>query len=53
MEKVLVEANVGGIIGLYNYYDEFVLKHEKNIKKKTENKMEQQRQMELNLCNAK
>ncbi|OXU25410.1 hypothetical protein TSAR_012628 [Trichomalopsis sarcophagae] len=53
MEKVLVEANVGGIIGLHNYYEEYILRHEKNVKRKVENKVEQQRQLELNICNAK
>jgi hypothetical protein len=48
-----VEANVGGILGLHNYYEEYILRHEKNIKQRVENKMDQQRQLELNICNAK
>lgn len=53
MEKVLVEANVGGIMGLHSYYEEYILRHEKNVKQQVEKKMEQQRQLELNICSAK
>ncbi|XP_058806880.1 uncharacterized protein LOC131673148 [Phymastichus coffea] len=53
IEKVLVETNIGGVMGLYDYYQEYVLRHERNIKKKVEKKMEQQRQRELNVNTTK
>lgn len=53
MEKVLVEANIGGVVGLHNYYQEYILRHEQNLKKKVDKKLEQQRQFELNINNTK
>lgn len=53
LEKVLLEANIGGAEGLHDYYEEYVLKFEAVIKKKVEKKMEEQRQMEQNFCNVK
>ena len=53
MEKVLLEANVGSVAELQEYYEEYVIQQEKNVKVKVEKKMEQQKQLELNICNAK
>ncbi|KAL7303282.1 hypothetical protein TKK_0004476 [Trichogramma kaykai] len=49
LQKVLVESNIGGIAALYEHYEEFVLKHEKYVKKMAERKLEEQKQLELNI----
>ncbi|KAK1128449.1 hypothetical protein K0M31_002912 [Melipona bicolor] len=43
LERVLVETGVGGVAALYDYYQEYVLKFEENMKKKVEAMMEKQR----------
>ncbi|KAJ8676331.1 hypothetical protein QAD02_012118 [Eretmocerus hayati] len=53
LEKVLTEANIGGILGLHNYYEEYILKLERNVRRNVDKKMEQQRQFEFNICNSK
>ncbi|XP_078047265.1 uncharacterized protein LOC144475332 isoform X2 [Augochlora pura] len=43
VERVLLETGVGGIAALHDYYQEYVLKFEENMKRKTERMMEKQR----------
>ena len=53
MERVLLETGVGGVSALHDYYQEYVLKFEENTRRKVEETMERQRQLELNACSAK
>lgn len=53
MERVLVETGVGGVTALHDYYQEYILKFEENMKRKVEEMMEKQRQLELNICSTK
>ncbi|XP_012164561.1 STAGA complex 65 subunit gamma-like isoform X1 [Bombus affinis] len=53
LERVLVETGIGGVAALHDYYQEYVLKFENNMKKKVEAMMEKQRQFELNVYSAK
>ncbi|XP_033179873.1 uncharacterized protein LOC100740278 isoform X4 [Bombus impatiens] len=53
LERVLVETGIGGVAALHDYYQEYVLKFEDNMKKKVEAMMEKQRQLELNVYSAK
>ncbi|XP_014211188.1 uncharacterized protein LOC106641314 [Copidosoma floridanum] len=53
LEKVFVEANIGGIIGVHSYYQDYVLRHEKNVRRDVEKKMEQQKKLEFDSCNIK
>ncbi|XP_011647458.1 uncharacterized protein LOC105433726 isoform X2 [Pogonomyrmex barbatus] len=53
VERVLLETGVGGVSALHDYYQEYVLKFEENMKKKVEETMERQRQLELNACSTK
>ncbi|EZA50920.1 STAGA complex 65 subunit gamma [Ooceraea biroi] len=53
MERVLLETGVGGLAALHDYYQEYVLKYEENTRKKVEEMMEKQRQLELNPCSTK
>lgn len=49
MERVLVETGVGGVAGIHEYYQNYVLKFEQKMKRKVEIMIEnQQRQLELN-----
>ncbi|XP_032671580.1 uncharacterized protein LOC116844304 isoform X2 [Odontomachus brunneus] len=43
MERVLVETSVGGVTALHDYYQEYILKFEENMKGKVEEMMERQR----------
>ncbi|XP_031836633.1 uncharacterized protein LOC116428739 isoform X2 [Nomia melanderi] len=43
VERVLLETGVGGVAALHDYYQEYVLKFEENMKKKAETMMEKQR----------
>lgn len=43
LERVLVETGIGGVAALHDYYQEYVLKFEDNMKKKVEAMMEKQR----------
>ncbi|XP_020719130.1 STAGA complex 65 subunit gamma-like isoform X2 [Bombus terrestris] len=43
LERVLVETGIGGVAALHDYYQEYVLKFENNMKKKVEAMMEKQR----------
>ncbi|XP_026670949.1 STAGA complex 65 subunit gamma-like [Ceratina calcarata] len=43
VERVLLETGVGGIATLHDYYQEYVLKFEENMKRKVETMMEKQR----------
>jgi len=43
VERVLLETGVGGVSALHDYYQEYVLKFEENMKKKVEETMERQR----------
>ncbi|XP_014488596.1 PREDICTED: uncharacterized protein LOC106751876 isoform X1 [Dinoponera quadriceps] len=43
VERVLVETGVGGVTALHDYYQEYILKFEENMKKKVEEMMERQR----------
>ncbi|XP_043256185.1 STAGA complex 65 subunit gamma-like isoform X2 [Colletes gigas] len=42
-ERVLLETGVGGVAALHDYYQEYVLKFEENMRKKVEAMMEKQR----------
>ncbi|XP_012287384.1 STAGA complex 65 subunit gamma-like [Orussus abietinus] len=53
MERVLVESGIGGAVALYDYYQEYVLKFEQNMKTRVEKLAEEQRLMELNATNCK
>ncbi|XP_034196234.1 uncharacterized protein LOC117611900 isoform X2 [Osmia lignaria lignaria] len=53
IERVLLETGVGNVSTLHDYYQEYVLKFEENMKKKVEAMMEKQRQLELNACSSK
>lgn len=46
VERVLLETGVGGVTALHDYYQEYVLKFEENMKKKVEDTMERQRMMQ-------
>ena len=48
-----METGVGGVAALYDYYQEYVLKFEENMKRKVEAMMEKQRQLELNAYSSK
>lgn len=48
-----METGVGGVAALYDYYQEYVLKFEENMKRKVETMMEKQRQLELNAYSSK
>lgn len=48
-----METGIGGVAALHDYYQEYVLKFEDNMKKKVEAMMEKQRQLELNVYSAK
>ncbi|XP_076179085.1 uncharacterized protein LOC143152634 isoform X2 [Ptiloglossa arizonensis] len=43
VERVLLETGVGGVAALHDYYQEYVLKFEENMRKKVEAMMEKQR----------
>lgn len=47
VERVLLETGVGGVSALHDYYQEYVLKFEENTRKKVEETMERQRQLEF------
>lgn len=47
-----METGIGGVAALHDYYQEYVLKFEDNMKKKVEAMMEKQRQLELNVYSA-
>jgi len=53
VERVLLETGMGGVMALHDYYQEYILKFEENMKKKVEEMMERQRQLELNACSTK
>ncbi|CAK9825137.1 STAGA complex 65 subunit gamma [Anthophora retusa] len=53
VERVLLETGVGGVAALHDYYQEYILKFEANMKKKVEAMMEKQRQLELNAYSSK
>ncbi|CAK9809914.1 STAGA complex 65 subunit gamma [Anthophora quadrimaculata] len=53
VERVLLETGVGGVAALHDYYQEYILKFEGNMKKKVEAMMEKQRQLELNAYSSK
>ncbi|XP_076643647.1 uncharacterized protein LOC143353933 isoform X2 [Halictus rubicundus] len=43
VERVLLETGIGGVAALHDYYQEYVLKFEENMRKKAEAMMEKQR----------
>lgn len=43
VERVLLETGVGGVAALHDYYQEYILKFEENMRKKVEDTMERQR----------
>lgn len=43
VERVLLETGVGGVAALHDYYQEYVLKFEQNMRRKVEETMERQR----------
>ncbi|XP_076288496.1 uncharacterized protein LOC143212989 isoform X4 [Lasioglossum baleicum] len=43
VERVLLETGIGGVAALHDYYQEYVLKFEENMRKKAETMMEKQR----------
>ncbi|XP_011137812.2 uncharacterized protein LOC105182228 isoform X2 [Harpegnathos saltator] len=43
VERVLVETGVGGVTALHDYYQEYILNFEENMKRKVEEMMERQR----------
>lgn len=49
----MLETGVGGVRALYDYYQEYVLKFEENMKWKVEEMLERQRQLEINTCSTK
>lgn len=53
MERVLLETGVGGVAALHDYYQEYVLKLEENMRKKVEIMLEKQRQLDPNACSSK
>ncbi|XP_029678663.1 STAGA complex 65 subunit gamma-like isoform X1 [Formica exsecta] len=53
VERVLLETGMGGVAALHDYYQEYVIKFEDNIRKQVEETMERQRQLELNTCSTK
>lgn len=48
-----METGVGGVAALHDYYQEYILKFEENMRKKVEEMMERQRQLEINACSTK
>ncbi|XP_043267703.1 STAGA complex 65 subunit gamma-like isoform X2 [Venturia canescens] len=52
MEKVLLEAGVGGVVALHDYYQGFILRFEKKMKREAEIMAEEQ-QLELSTCTTK
>ncbi|XP_063979850.1 STAGA complex 65 subunit gamma-like [Diachasmimorpha longicaudata] len=48
VERVLVETGIGGVANLHDYYQNYVLCNEINVKHEVEMKMKEQREMELN-----
>ncbi|KMQ94752.1 staga complex 65 subunit gamma [Lasius niger] len=50
VERVLHETGVGGVAALHDYYQEYVLKFEENMRKQVGETMERQRQLKLNTC---
>ncbi|KAG5323346.1 ST65G protein, partial [Pseudoatta argentina] len=53
MERVMLETGVGNVSALHDYYQEYILKFEENTKRKVEEMMERQRQLEFNACSTK
>lgn len=43
IERVLLETGIGSVASLHNYYQEYILKFEQNMKKKVETMLERQR----------
>lgn len=43
MERVLLETGIGGVTAIHDYYQEYILRFEENMKKKVETMMEKQR----------
>ncbi|XP_066585934.1 STAGA complex 65 subunit gamma-like isoform X2 [Prorops nasuta] len=57
MERVLLEAGVGGIVSLHDYYQDYVIRFEENMKKKViqlaKKQKQKQKQLEFNACSTK
>ncbi|KYM84723.1 STAGA complex 65 subunit gamma [Atta colombica] len=53
VERVMLETGVGDVSALHDYYQEYILKFEENTKRKVEEMMERQRQLELNAYSIK
>lgn len=53
IEKVLLETGVGGVAALNDYYQEYVLRYERNMKFKVERMAEEQRRLELSASSNK
>ena len=49
----MLETGVGDVSALHDYYQEYILKFEENTKRKVEEMMERQRQLELNAYSIK
>lgn len=45
MERVLLETGMGGVAALHDYYQEYIIKFEENMRKQVEETMEKQRQL--------
>ncbi|XP_046814440.1 STAGA complex 65 subunit gamma-like [Vespa crabro] len=43
MERVLLETGIGGVTAIHDYYQEYILRFEENMKRKVETMMEKQR----------
>jgi len=52
VERVMLETGMGNVSALHDYYQEYILKFEENTKRKVEEMMERQRQLELNACST-
>lgn len=46
----MLEVGVGGVAALHEYYQEYILKFEDNMRKKVEEMLEKQR-IEFDACN--
>lgn len=42
---MLLETGMGGVAALHDYYQEYIIKFEENMKKQVEETMEKQRQL--------
>lgn len=48
-----MEAGIGGVVGLHEYYREYVLQLEENVKAAVRKKTEEQKQLEMMVCGSR